>query len=63
MVVPRATQALALRAGQPHGIGSEAYLNGTSQRPTPEDARLPARFHWSLGAGPGQESLPGAPTF
>ena len=26
------------------GIGSEAYLNGTSQEPTPEDARLPARL-------------------
>jgi len=25
---------------QPYrGIGSEAYLNGTSQEPTPEDAR------------------------
>jgi hypothetical protein len=25
--------------GQPHGVGPEAYLNGTSQGPTPEDAR------------------------
>jgi hypothetical protein len=25
--------------GQPPGVGSEAYLNGTSQGPTPEDAR------------------------
>jgi len=25
--------------GQPQGIGSEAYLHGTSQGPTPEDAR------------------------
>ena len=24
---------------QPQGGGSEAYLNGTSQEPTPEDAR------------------------
>ncbi|MDH3851546.1 MAG: hypothetical protein OEV25_01360 [Deltaproteobacteria bacterium] len=24
---------------QPQGDGSEAYLNGTSQEPTPEDAR------------------------
>jgi hypothetical protein len=24
-------------------IEAEAYLNGTSQEPTPEDARLPAR--------------------
>ena len=28
---------------QPQGVGSETYLNGTSQGPTPEDARLPAR--------------------
>jgi hypothetical protein len=25
--------------GQPQGVGSEAYLKGTSQGPTPEDAR------------------------
>jgi hypothetical protein len=25
--------------GQPQGVGSEVYLNGTSQEPTPEDAR------------------------
>jgi len=25
--------------GQPQGVGSKAYLNGTSQGPTPEDAR------------------------
>ena len=25
--------------GQPQGVGFEAYLNGTSQRPTHEDAR------------------------
>ena len=25
--------------GQPQGVGSEAYLNGTSQGSTPEDAR------------------------
>jgi len=25
--------------GQPQGVGAEAYLNGTSQGPTPEDAR------------------------
>ncbi|MGB7031685.1 MAG: hypothetical protein WBF29_09605 [Syntrophobacteria bacterium] len=24
---------------QPQGVGSEAYLRGTSQGPTPEDAR------------------------
>jgi len=43
MGVPRAAQALApaCRATVPRyrGIGSEAYLNGTSQGPTPEDAR------------------------
>ena len=39
MGLPRAAQALAPRAGQPQGVGSEAYLNGTSQRPTSEDAR------------------------
>jgi hypothetical protein len=31
MGVPRAAQALAPRAGQPQGVGPEAYLNGTSQ--------------------------------
>ena len=25
--------------GQPQGVGAEAYLNSTSQAPTPEDAR------------------------
>jgi len=25
--------------GQPQGVGSEAYLNSTSQGPTPEDDR------------------------
>ncbi|MDH3963546.1 MAG: hypothetical protein OEV25_09030 [Deltaproteobacteria bacterium] len=25
--------------GQPQGVGFEAYLNSTSQSPTPEDAR------------------------
>ncbi|MBW2722442.1 MAG: hypothetical protein JRC67_09535 [Deltaproteobacteria bacterium] len=29
------------------GVGSEAYLNGTSQGPTPEDAGLPARRAYS----------------
>ena len=28
-----------LATGQPQGVGSEACLNGTSQKPTPEDAR------------------------
>ena len=39
MGVPRAAQALAPRAEQPQGVGSEAYLCGTSQGPTSEDAR------------------------
>jgi hypothetical protein len=33
--------------GQPQGVGTEAYLNGTSQGSTPEDARLPARRAYS----------------
>jgi hypothetical protein len=33
--------------GQPQGVGLEAYLNGTSQGATPEDARLPARRAYS----------------
>ncbi|MEJ2232913.1 MAG: hypothetical protein P8X67_03215 [Syntrophobacterales bacterium] len=33
--------------GQPQGVESEAYLNGTSQGSTPEDARLPARRAYS----------------
>ncbi len=28
-----------LASGQPQGVGLEAYLNGTPQGPTPEDAR------------------------
>ena len=28
-----------LATGKPQGVGPEAYLNGTSQDPTPEDAR------------------------
>ena len=32
---------------QPQAVGSEAYLNGTSQEPTSEDARLPARRAYS----------------
>jgi hypothetical protein len=41
MVVPRAAQALAPRAGQPSRVPRDwfPYLNGTSQGPTPEDAR------------------------
>jgi hypothetical protein len=44
-VVPRAAQALAPRAGQPQGVGSEAYLYSTSQVPTPEDARKDGHIH------------------
>jgi hypothetical protein len=44
MGVPRAAQALAPRAGQPLGVGPEAYLNGTSQGATPEDARKDAHI-------------------
>jgi hypothetical protein len=29
--------------GQPQGVGPEAYLNGTSQGATPEDARKDAQ--------------------
>ncbi|MDH3850535.1 MAG: hypothetical protein OEV25_14145 [Deltaproteobacteria bacterium] len=31
--------------GQPQGIGSEAYLNSTSQGPIPEDARKDSHIH------------------
>ncbi|MDH3852018.1 MAG: hypothetical protein OEV25_16685 [Deltaproteobacteria bacterium] len=31
--------------GQPQGIGSEAYLNSTSQGPIPEDARKDGHIH------------------
>jgi hypothetical protein len=44
---PRAAQALAPRAGQPQGVCPEAYMNGTSEGPTPEDGRLPARSAYS----------------
>jgi hypothetical protein len=30
--------------GQPQGVGSEAYLNGTSQGATSEDARKDAQI-------------------
>ena len=30
--------------GQPQGVGSEAYLTGTSQGPTPEDAKKDAHI-------------------
>ncbi|MBE9535125.1 MAG: hypothetical protein IMF03_08995 [Proteobacteria bacterium] len=35
----RETTKMGCATGQPQGVGSEAYLNGTSQGPTPEDAR------------------------
>jgi len=31
--------------GQPQGVGPEAYLNSTSQDPTPEDDREGGRIH------------------
>ena len=31
--------------GQPQGVGPEAYLNGTSQGATPEDARKDGHIH------------------
>ena len=31
--------------GQPQGVGPEAYLNGTSQGATPEDAQKDAYIH------------------
>jgi hypothetical protein len=31
--------------GQSQGVGSEAYLNGTSQDATPEDARKDGPIH------------------
>ncbi|MGB6928983.1 MAG: hypothetical protein WBH05_07155 [Syntrophobacteria bacterium] len=31
--------------GLPQGVGSEAYLNSTSQGPTPEDARKDGHIH------------------
>ena len=34
--------------GQPQGVGFEAYLNSTSQGPTPEDTRKEGNIHgWS----------------
>ncbi|UCF01231.1 MAG: hypothetical protein JSV14_12720 [Deltaproteobacteria bacterium] len=34
-----------LATGQPQGVGPEAYLNGTSQGTTPEDARKDGQIH------------------
>ncbi|MGB6931022.1 MAG: hypothetical protein WBH05_17510 [Syntrophobacteria bacterium] len=53
--MPRAAQALAPRAGQPQGVGSEAYLNGTSQGPpvlslSKEHPRTPGRTAISVVA-------------
>ncbi len=33
------TVKMAMPPGNPQGVGSESYLNSTSQGPTPEDAR------------------------
>jgi hypothetical protein len=35
----RETTKMGGPPGNPQGVDSEAYLNGTSQGPTPEDAR------------------------
>jgi hypothetical protein len=48
MGVPRSAQALAVRAGQPQGVGSEPYLNGASQDAlvlslSKEHPRMPGR--------------------
>jgi hypothetical protein len=39
MVVQPGNRAQRRRLRRVQGVGSEAYLNGTSQGPTPEDAR------------------------
>ena len=51
--------------GQPQGVGSEAYLNGTSQEPTLEDARKDGQirgrskpFMKYPGENPQQSPLP-----
>jgi len=35
----RETAKMGRAPWEPQGVGAEAYLNGTSQGPTPEDAR------------------------
>ncbi|MEJ2366651.1 MAG: hypothetical protein P8017_18675, partial [Deltaproteobacteria bacterium] len=37
--LPSRDQGDARATWQPQGVGSETYLSGTSQGPTPEDAR------------------------
>jgi hypothetical protein len=39
MGVPPGNRAQRRRLRRVQGVGSEAYLNGTSQGPTPEDGR------------------------
>jgi len=39
MGVPPGNRAQRRRLRRVQGVGPEAYLNGTSQGPTPEDAR------------------------
>ena len=45
----RETMKMGVQPGNRPAVlrDSEAYLNGTSQGPTPEDARLPARRAYS----------------
>ncbi len=42
--LPSRGRGEARATGQPQGVGSEAYLNSTSQGPTPEDARKDAHI-------------------
>ena len=44
---PPGNRAQRRRLRRVRGVGPEAYLNGTSQGPTPEDARLLARRAYS----------------
>jgi hypothetical protein len=41
----RETVKMGVPPGHPQGVGPEAYLNGTSQGATPEDAREDGQIH------------------
>jgi hypothetical protein len=45
MGVPPGNRAQRRRLRRVQSVGSEAYLNGTSQEPTPEDARKDGHIH------------------
>jgi hypothetical protein len=47
MGVPPGNRAQRRRLRRVQGVGSEAYLNGTSQEPTPEDARKDGQIPWN----------------